>query len=245
MSSVIKQELAAGYTKITRRIEIAAIILFFIAELWLWTRLAPALLRRPFVGLLAVFTGYVLADFVSGFVHWLGDTWGTTRTLFFGKTFIRPFREHHVDQMAITRHDFIETNGSNCLATLFILIPANLLIPDTWNSISLFLYTVFASTSLGVFATNQFHKWAHWNTPPRFIYWLQQKKLILSPSHHSIHHRNPYDRYYCITVGWLNPLLTRIGFFRGLERCVTKMTGALPRQEDLALTREIALDGKS
>ena len=242
MSSVIKRELAAGYTKMTRRIEMTAIALFFMAELWLWTRLAPGMVRRPFVGIFAVLSGYVLADFVSGIVHWLGDTWGSIRTPLFGKAFIRPFREHHIDQTAITRHDFIETNGSNCLATLFILIPANLLMPETWNSISLFLYTVFASTSLGIFATNQFHKWAHWSKAPRLIRWLQANKIILSPVHHAIHHHAPYDRHYCITVGWLNPLLARIGFFRGLERVITKATGALPRQEDLRLAQEVVLE---
>jgi ubiquitin-conjugating enzyme E2 variant len=82
---------------------------------------------------------------------------------------------------------------------------------------------VIAFTALFVFCTNQFHKWAHMKTPPPWIRMLQRAHLILSPEHHVVHHTAPRDKYYCITVGWMNPLLDKIQFFRFCEWAITRI----------------------
>jgi ubiquitin-conjugating enzyme E2 variant len=184
---------------------------------WLW--LAGALLL-----------GYVLADFASGLIHWLFDRYGTADTPVVGRNFVQPFREHHIDPKGITRHDFVETNGNNCIATLVPLLPA-LLVPMTsrWTVLAV---AVLAATAAAVMATNQFHKWAHDDAPSTWVRALQWARLVLESRHHEIHHTAPYDKYYCITTGWLNPLLYRLKFFPRLEWLIWRVTGVRAGTDD-------------
>jgi ubiquitin-conjugating enzyme E2 variant len=167
-----------------------------------------------------VLGGYLAADFVSGLVHFLGDTYGDEDVKFFGPSFIKPFRVHHTDPQQICRHDFIELNGNNCLVCIPVGLVAYWLVPSEATNAGALGLLLVASLLVWVFMTNQFHKWAHDPEPPRSVAWLQSLGLVLSPAHHSIHHRAPYDRYYCITVGWLNPLLQRLHFFEAVRRAV-------------------------
>jgi TMEM189-like protein len=226
-----RKSLRAGYSPAVRRFEIASIFLYCCAMAWLLSRIVPLATEYPWLTASAFMFGVVLADFASGFIHWLADTWGSPDIPVIGQALIRPFREHHVDQKEITRHDFVETNGNNC----FISIPFTVggaLIPQT-GAPSLFLATALFSLCLWVFCTNQFHKWAHLDQPPRWIDWLQRMSLILPRDHHAVHHTAPFRKYYCITVGWLNEPLHRARFFQALERIITVTTGLVPREDDV------------
>jgi ubiquitin-conjugating enzyme E2 variant len=161
----------------------------------------------------AFVAGYVTADFVSGFVHFLADNYGSTTKPFVGPVFIRPFREHHIDPEAITRHDFLEVNGANCAISLPVLLATYLLLPIGAGLLTLFLGAYVMLFLFGIFLTNQFHSWAHLKRPPRVIRALQRSGLILAPEHHQRHHTPPFNTYYCITTGWMNPLLARTRFF--------------------------------
>ncbi len=167
-----------------------------------------------------VFGGYLAADFISGFVHFVGDTYGDENTPVFGPNFIKPFRDHHTDPTGICRHDFVEVNGNNSVVCLPVGLLAYYGLPaDTQHWSAIVLLSV-CSMMVWVFMTNQFHKWAHAEHPPTLIEKLQAWNLVLPPAHHDVHHRAPHDKYYCITVGWLNPILYHLRFFEGVRGVV-------------------------
>ncbi|WP_309897072.1 plasmanylethanolamine desaturase [Archangium sp.] len=233
------QVLAQGYSPAIRAMEIASIVTFITLEAALVWRLWSGAHTGPWLVLSALLLGYLAADFVSGLVHWMGDTWGSTEMPVLGKAFIRPFREHHVDEKAITRHDFVETNGNNCLVSLPVAILA-VALPHSrpgWVFISAFLGAMI----FWVMATNQFHKWSHMEQPPALIGFLQRTHLVLPPAHHQIHHTAPFNKYYCITVGWMNKPLAMIGFFPTLERLITWATGMIPRKDDIGTEAALEL----
>ena len=175
---------------------------------------------------LAALLGLVLADFVSGVVHWMADTWGSEDTPWVGPRFVRPFRIHHTDPLAMLRGDFFETNGNTALLALPLLLAA-LALP-LGHGLGRFLAVFLVAFCVFGFATNQIHKWAHMGEPPRVVRWLQCRGLILAPPHHDVHHTAPFATNYCITSGWCNGLLASIGFFPALERWISSLTGLTP-----------------
>jgi ubiquitin-conjugating enzyme E2 variant len=53
-----------------------------------------------------------------------------------------------------------------------------------------------------------------------------------SATDHAGHHCGDKNTDYCVVTPFANPLLDRIGFWRGLERVLVPLFGA-PRREDL------------
>jgi ubiquitin-conjugating enzyme E2 variant len=188
--------------------------------------------ERPLLALAACAVGALLADLITGLFHWGFDTWGHSDVPVLGRAFIRTFREHHEDPREIGRHDFVETNGSTMLFGL-LLAATSLAVGVRGPALGPFVAMLLVVAGGFVGATSQLHKWAHVEHAPRVVRALQRAGLLLSPERHAKHHQAPFDRAYCIAVGWLNGPLEALRFFRALEALVTRSTGAIPRRDDL------------
>lgn len=232
--------LEAGYSRWFRWVEIGSIITFWGLSIAIANKALAFRHTHFWILVSGAAFGFILADFVSGFVHWMADTWGSVDMPVLGKSLIRPFRQHHVDPKAMTKHDYIETNGANCMisvpvALMTLFIPLDI---EGWVAPALFLVVSMGSMIFWVMMTNQIHKWSHLDADqmPTLLKWAQRLHLVLPPTHHDRHHTAPFDTYYCITTGWLNWPLHKLGFFKFLERVAMATTGAVPRRDDIGLT---------
>ena len=202
--------------------KIAAVVASSVLFVLLAVRIATALVAgtSSVFALPVSLAGYLLADLITGTTHWFCDTFFETDTAIIGKTVIQPFREHHVYPQRITRYRFIEQDTTSFFLMLPVLVSA--VAPGAlqpMGAAGLLGCCFVLGLSIGLFGTNLFHKWAHEDAPPAVIHWLQRCGLILCPGRHQRHH-DDYSRSFCVTSGWLNPLLDSVSFFPRVERVV-------------------------
>jgi len=218
--------------EITRALFATAIVLAGALAAWHATRIVAATDGAEWAGVaVAGFAGILLADLLAGGVHWACDTWGSEQTRWLGAGLIRSFRDHHRRPQAMLEHDWIEVNGEAATAAACGFAVMAFGAPALFEQP---VWYAFAWSAIGVSAmSNQLHQWAHSHAPPRFIKRLQRYGLLLSRRRHAPHHRPPCIDRYCITTGWMNPALDRIGFWRALERWIARATGANPRGHEI------------
>ena len=160
-------------------------------------------------------------------MHWACDRYGSSRTPFFGESFIEPFREHHRDPQAITGKSFVEVNGNTAIALFPFLILTQHSLPVEESRDAPFWHVFMMGLCAWLIVTNYFHKPAHaaYADRGRVVRWLQGKRFILSESHHERHHLAPFDRHYCITSGRLDPLLQGVRLWARLQSGIDRVSG--------------------
>lgn len=180
---------------------------------------------------LAILIGYFLADVASGFVHWATDTWFSEKQ--FGRL-IAIAREHHTHPSHILGYRFLENATLGSAPSALFIGPLAILIAFLRRSD--FLYAtmiVLFLISLTLLFGTSLHNIGHRKAKSPVVKVAQKLRLVITPAYHHVHHSGDQTTRYCTVNGWANPLLDRIRFWRVLEQLISRVTGALPREDDV------------
>lgn len=168
---------------------------------------------------LQILVAWLLADFLTGVVHWVEDRYFDEHTsLDFAQGVATDNQLHHSKPTAMLLNSY----WGNMRSGAMVAWP---LAAVVWLSgAPLWLWLGIAAAGFG----NLVHRFAH--TPrtqlPRWIRGLQEFGLFISAEHHDTHHRDQIGlvpkhracRAYCPMTDLVNPVLDRVRFW---DRCET------------------------
>lgn len=161
-------------------------------------------------------TVILLADFVTGFIHWLEDSYFSQTTPLLGKWLIEANVSHHQYPQAFLKKSWWESSWDLLAIGSMILFISFCLHRLTWE-VGLFVLIIINA--------NQIHKWAHitrYEKKPKIIGLLQKLYILQRTSHHGQHHKKPNNTHFCTVTNVLNPVLDKLHFWRGLESLIGK-----------------------
>jgi ubiquitin-conjugating enzyme E2 variant len=166
----------------------------------------------------------LLADLISGVVHWLEDAYARP-----GMRFVNKIAEenlmHHTRPREFLKKNWWQSSWDLALACAVVVAFAWWIGKLTWH---VWLFALLVTNA------NQIHKWAHQSRSENgFLVRMLQKLYILqTPRHHGRHHSGEKDSHYCVITNFLNPVLEEIDFWKRIERFNAKVFGLVRRPEN-------------
>ncbi len=203
-----------------------------------WQTAAPAW----YFIVVAVACGMYLADLISGLLHWAFDTW-FDETVGSIHRMVITVREHHLYPNRVHEFSFAEHAGPLSWLALLATGPWILLavLAPGASALRFYLVCTLAVTSILVVLMFETHKCGHLKAAaPRWMRLLQTTHLLLPHTHHMQHHSGNHDRNYCLINGFADLTLGNLGLWRGLEKVISKLTGAVPQKNDHEWLRRYA-----
>lgn len=157
----------------------------------------------------------LLADLVSGVVHWLEDVYAKPGMLFINKITVEN-ELHHVRPREFLKNNWWQSSWDIALAGLIIVATA------WWFNVLSWEIVLFA---ILVANTNQIHKWSHQTKRENhaIVMFLQKIQVLQGPKHHGKHHGGEKNTHYCVVTPFLNPVLEKLNLWRNLERLNSKI----------------------
>jgi len=159
----------------------------------------------------------LLADFITGHIHWWEDAYGNPNWKFLkvGELIVFPNLEHHKNPRKLVKSTFWGRVKISFFVALAVLILIFLFFGSlNWQTIFCLLYC-----SLG----NELHAITHKTDKEngKLICFIQKTGLIQSRKMHGLHHTSPYNINYCVMTNYLNPILNMVKYFETLELIIS------------------------
>lgn len=166
----------------------------------------------------------LVADFITGVVHWWEDCYGLPTWPILGKLVIEPNIDHHRNPGLMGHMTGIVTRNYQSV----LLFAAVAIVAHAFGLLCWQLVAVGVVASFG----NEVHLWSH-RGGNRFVKFLQDACLIQRPEQHAKHHKAPFDAYYCTLTNLTNAVLERVRFWRLAEAFVA-LFGVRPNRMSAA-----------
>jgi hypothetical protein len=156
----------------------------------------------------------LVADFVTGIVHWMEDSYWTPETPILGKWIVIDNLAHHKNGQEFLKKSWMQSSWDLLIAGIIIVSVAFVTRSLSWE---VWMFAIIIANA------NQIHKWAHitrFENKPKMIGLLQKIYILQRTDHHGQHHRKPNNSHYCTVTNILNPVLDKLKFWRVLESIV-------------------------
>jgi plasmanylethanolamine desaturase len=166
----------------------------------------------------------VLADVVSGLVHWFEDVYVHRDMPLLGKWLHKVAEDnrlHHDKPRAFLAKTWWQSSWDLVLLGSLVLLCA------WWLGMLSLPVWVFVVLSINA---NQMHKWTHQNSTEKgwLVHRLQKLRLLQTPRAHAHHHQGAKNSHYCVITNFMNPVLEKLHFWRRLEWLLAHTIGLKP-----------------
>lgn len=163
----------------------------------------------------------LVADFITGVVHWAEDCYGLPTWPLIGREVIEPNIEHHRNPGLMGSMSGLVDRNCQSFA-LFAIVAFVAILADVF---------CWQMAAVGVFASfgNEVHLWSHRGGNGPIVRFLQDACIVQTPQQHARHHKPPFDKYYCTITNVTNAVLERIAFWRVVEWAIS-LVGVHPKR---------------
>jgi len=166
--------------------------------------------------LLQIFSLWLLADFITGVIHWWEDTYGNPQWPLLGKFVVEPNIVHHTQPTKLLEGTYWDRTNTSYIGAGIIGLVLWCLGVHAWQMIVLLFFCAQG---------NQIHALSHRSDVAngKFVLFLQKIGIFQSRKTHRWHHKAPYETNFCIMSEFLNPILNKLEFWEELEQFILEV----------------------